>query len=194
MRRLRAVAAAALTLASASTAAVAQKPSDHPASHGVGLQLYLLASSGWTLRQTDSIDNTVIDLGVGSGGGVGANLIYDLAHWIGGYAGLEFAVESEGIYRTYGAGVILRTRPRGAFRLHGRAGARIIDVETSLFYADLGVGAELFVTSALAVSAEASVEVPLGSRTRYTGLHTVRLTAREGPKRLSLGAAWYPSR
>lgn len=195
MRHHAAAAVAVLALASNPFRAAAQERlSPPPSLAGPGVQLYAFASGGWTVRETDPVENRVTDVELGSGAGLGASLTYHFTGWIGAYAGAEFGAEREGVYGSYGGGVLLRTARRGAVRFHGRLGARIIDVVAALPYADLGLRGELFMTPALALAADLTAEVPLGSGSRHTGLRRVEVSPRGGPERISLGISWYPSR
>lgn len=190
-----AVAVAVLALVWGPCGADAQEPPRSATSpRGPGVQLYAFSSSGWTIRETDRVENRMTDIELSSGAGMGANLMYDFSSWIGAYAGAEFGVEQEGVYGSYGGGVLLRTRRRGAVRFHARLGARILDVAAALPYAELGIGGELFMTPALALGADLTTEVPLGDGSRDTGLRQVEVSPRGGPERISLGISWYPNR
>jgi hypothetical protein len=172
----------------------AQERLSTPAPRGPAIHLYAFGASGWTVRETDAVDNRVTDVELGRGGGVGANLMYDLSSWIAGYAGAELGVEREGAYGSYGVGVLLRMLRTGSARFHGRIGARVIDVVTTLPYADIGIGGELFVSRSLALASDLSTEVPLGDGSRNTGLRPVGVSARGGPERISIGISWYLDR
>jgi hypothetical protein len=117
--------------------------------------------------------------------------MYDLSSWIAGYAGAELGVEREGAYGTYGVGLLLRMLRTGSARFHSRIGARFIDVVTTLPYADIGFGGELFVSARLALTADFSSQVPLGDGSRNTGLRRVSVSPRGGPERISIGMSWY---
>ncbi|HEY3012139.1 MAG TPA: hypothetical protein VGJ36_05280 [Gemmatimonadales bacterium] len=114
-------------------------------SSGFGVQVYALASSGWTIRERDPLENRVTDVQLSSGGGTGLRITYDFSRRIGAYAGADLNAEQEGLYGSYRAGVLLRAAGTGPLRFHARAGGMVIDVVAPLGYADLGLGGELFI-------------------------------------------------
>ena len=192
MRRFTRLSVAALLWAVPGDMAFGQ--GDAPGvSAGFGARIYGLASTGWTIREVEPADQAAT-VELGSGTGVGVRISYDFSRWIAGYAGAEVTVEQEGPYGSYGLGVLLRPAPGESFRVHALLGARIIDAVTSLVYADLGLGGELFVTPRLALGLDLKTALPLGDGTRDTGLRRVVVSPGGGPEQLALGLTWYPSR
>jgi hypothetical protein len=195
MRCLAVLGVAVLAVCVGSSRALAQERLlDPPVRRALGAQVYALASTGWTIREVDRQENRVTDIDLSTGGGMGLRLSYDFSRIVGGYAAAELSAESEGVYGSYGAGVLLRMARTGALRFHARFGAGIINVVTSLGYADLGAGGELFLAPGLALGLDLSAAVPLGDGSRDTGTHSVEVSPQGGPRQLSLGLAWYLAR
>lgn len=186
MQRMAGLGLVALAVCLQSTPAEAQN------SRRLGLQVYALASSGWTIRERERVENRTTDVHLSSGGGVGLRISYDFSPRIAGYAGADLNAEQEGVYGSYAAGMILRTAGDGPLRFHARAGARVINAVAPLGYADLGVGGEVFVALALALDLEFSAAIPLGDGSRSTSTHMVEVSPRGGPQRVAFGLAWYP--
>lgn len=159
---------------------------------GVGAKVYALASTGWTIRELDRLEDRVTDIALGGGGGLGIRVSYDFSRRVAGYAEADLSAEQEGVYGSYAVGGLLRTADRGSLRFHARVGGRIINLVTSLPYADLGTGGELFVTPLLALGLDFSATLPIGNGTRNTGTRAVEISPRGGPRRFSFGLAWYP--
>jgi hypothetical protein len=161
-------------------------------SPGLGVQVHALASSGWTIRETDRVEKRTTDVHLSSGGGLGLRISYDFSRLIAGYAGVDLSAEQEGVYGSYSAGVILQATGNGALRFHARAGGRVINVVAPLGYAELGLGAGVFLSPKVALGVDAGAAIPLGNGSRYTGTHTIEVSPQGGPKRVTLGLAWYP--
>jgi hypothetical protein len=183
-------------LCGSSSSALAQERLLDPAlgTRRLGVQLYGLASTGWRIQEIDRQENRVTDLALTTGGGMGLRLSYEFSRVLAGYAAAELGAESEGVYGSYGAGMLFRIARTGALRFHARLGARIIDVATSLAYTDLGAGGELFLAPGLALGLGVDAAVPLGNGSRDTGTRQVEVSPENGPKRVTLGLAWYPAR
>lgn len=156
----------------------------------LGIQLSGQLSSGWTVEERDQQEQRITPVSVSTAAGVGAQLSYDFVSWGAGYAGLNLDAEREGVYWSYSAGVLLRPPTGHRVRWHARIGSRLIDVVAPLWYADLGLGADLPVGPALELSLAATKAVPLGEGSRFTGTHTVAVSPRSGPHRFSLGVTW----
>lgn len=136
------------------------------------LALLLLATafeSDGAVAQEVPLDQRDARGGLGAIRKIRLRLSTDLSHRIAGYAEAELSAEQEGVYGSYALGALLRITVSGTARFHARLGARIINLVTSLPYADLGAGGELFLTPLLALGLDLSASLPIGDGTRDTG-------------------------